>query len=80
MGNHIVKNRNDWVKNSLESIKHKFGKDKIIDENGNEMEWSKVKYLLGILYEYKYNGMNKEQVEKIQSLVYFDPNELDHYI
>lgn len=79
MGNYTSKSREEWSKESLEEIKHKFGSSKISDSNGNEIEWDKIESYLGYIYDYKYKDLNKKTFEEISKLSNYDIAELEYY-
>ncbi len=79
MGNYTSKTRDEWIKESIGIIKHKFGKSKIKDDSDKEIEWNEVEYYLGILYDVKYNGLNLKKFNEITNPK-INPGDLDAFI
>ncbi len=79
MGNYTSKTKDEWIKESIGIIKHKFGKSKIKDDSNNEIEWNEVEYYLGILYDVKYNDLNLKKFNETTNPK-INPLDLDAFI
>jgi hypothetical protein len=76
MGNYISQSKEEWVKESLFTIKLKFNNKEIVENNKN-IEWDYIEKLLNILYEHKYNNLD---ITELLPTLSYDPRELDYYI
>lgn len=79
MGNVFVLSKEEWIQQSLCDIKHKFGDNYFTDNNNQKIEWYKIQNYLDVFYDYKYNKLSKEDINKISEISNFDITELEYY-
>jgi hypothetical protein len=79
MGNYTSMTKEEWVKEKIAIIKHKFGDSKFKDEYSNPIEWDEIEEYLGALYKYQYGKLDIEKYRKLINPK-VDPLELDIYI
>ncbi len=78
MGNYYSIPKEKWVKESLSSIKHKFGVDYIKDSEDKIISWEVIEYYLGILYDQKYKSIKLDPTEL--ATLRYNPEDLDVFI